>query len=154
MIRRPPRSTLSSSSAASDVYKRQVLVMRQVTRRETRKRAVRQLHILTTRTDLSAAEVVYRMGSRWRQENQFRYARIHLDLDSHDSYTTTPDDPTRKVPNPAKKTSHDQVQALYQRVEREQARADAALLTATTTKGTGEILLTNDLYNALTGPLH
>src|SRR5664279_5876391 len=27
MIRRPPRSTLSSSSAASDVYKRQVLVL-------------------------------------------------------------------------------------------------------------------------------
>ena len=26
MIRRPPRSTLSSSSAASDVYKRQVAV--------------------------------------------------------------------------------------------------------------------------------
>src|SRR5674536_38454 len=28
MIRRPPRSTLSSSSAASDVYKRQVMVLR------------------------------------------------------------------------------------------------------------------------------
>src|SRR5664279_2652776 len=28
MIRRPPRSTLSSSSAASDVYKRQVLAFR------------------------------------------------------------------------------------------------------------------------------
>eukprot|EP00658_Telonema_sp_P-2_P037667 TRINITY_DN27083_c0_g2_i1.p1 TRINITY_DN27083_c0_g2~~TRINITY_DN27083_c0_g2_i1.p1 ORF type:complete len:111 (-),score=34.52 TRINITY_DN27083_c0_g2_i1:322-654(-) len=28
MIRRPPRSTLSSSSAASDVYKRQVMEMR------------------------------------------------------------------------------------------------------------------------------
>src|SRR5665648_1260728 len=27
MIRRPPRSTLSSSSAASDVYKRQVCIM-------------------------------------------------------------------------------------------------------------------------------
>eukprot|EP00828_Plagiopyla_frontata_P003899 TRINITY_DN1130_c0_g1_i5.p3 TRINITY_DN1130_c0_g1~~TRINITY_DN1130_c0_g1_i5.p3 ORF type:complete len:128 (+),score=22.24 TRINITY_DN1130_c0_g1_i5:68-451(+) len=27
MIRRPPRSTLSSSSAASDVYKRQVLIV-------------------------------------------------------------------------------------------------------------------------------
>jgi len=126
--------------------------MRQVTRRETRKRAVRQLHILTTRTDLTAAEVVYRMGSRWRQENQFRYARIHLDLDSHDSYTTTPDDPTRKVPNPVKKTSHDTVQALYQRVEREQARADAALLAATAPTA-GEVLLTNDLYNTLTGPL-
>src|SRR5665648_1300593 len=30
MIRRPPRSTLSSSSAASDVYKRQVAVVRLV----------------------------------------------------------------------------------------------------------------------------
>src|SRR5664280_2193507 len=28
MIRRPPRSTLSSSSAASDVYKRQIIVRR------------------------------------------------------------------------------------------------------------------------------
>ena len=127
--------------------------MRQVTRRQTRKRATRQVHILTTRRDLTAAEVVYRMGSRWRQENQFRYARIHLDLDSHDSYTTTPDDPTRKVPNPAKKTSRDQVQALYQRVEREKARTDAALLAATSGT-TGEILLTNQAYNALTAPLH
>src|SRR5665648_1302589 len=32
MIRRPPRSTLSSSSAASDVYKRQVQARRQLTR--------------------------------------------------------------------------------------------------------------------------
>ena len=127
--------------------------MRQVTRRQMRKRATRQVHILTTRRDLTAAEVVYRMGSRWRQENQFRYARIHLDLDSHDSYATTPDDGARKVPNPAKKTSRDQVQALYQRVEREKARADAALLAAT--KGTtGELLLTNEAYNALTAPLH
>lgn len=127
--------------------------MRQVTRKETRKHHVRQLHILTTRRDLPAGEVVYRMGSRWRQENQLRYARIHLDLDSHDSYATTPDDGARKVPNPAKKTSRDQVQALYQRVEREKARADAALLAATHGT-TGELLLTNEAYNALTGPLH
>eukprot|EP00656_Telonema_subtile_P046889 TRINITY_DN53527_c0_g1_i1.p1 TRINITY_DN53527_c0_g1~~TRINITY_DN53527_c0_g1_i1.p1 ORF type:complete len:145 (+),score=33.25 TRINITY_DN53527_c0_g1_i1:85-519(+) len=32
MIRQPPRSTLSSSSAASDVYKRQSLVVARVTR--------------------------------------------------------------------------------------------------------------------------
>ena len=30
MIRRPPRSTLSSSSAASDVYKRQVLIFERI----------------------------------------------------------------------------------------------------------------------------
>jgi len=43
------------------------------------------------------------MGSRCRQENYFRYARMHFDLDSHDTYATTDDDPTRLVPNPAKK---------------------------------------------------
>ncbi len=68
---------------------------------------------------LAAGEVIYRMGSRWRQENYFRYARMHFDLDSHDAYATTQDDPTRMVPNPAKKKAHRQVLA-----------ARAALLTA------------------------
>jgi hypothetical protein len=36
--------------------------------------ATRQIHILTTRTDLGVEEVIYRMGSRWRQENYFRFA--------------------------------------------------------------------------------
>jgi hypothetical protein len=44
----------------------------------------RQTHILTTRRDLAAAEIRYRMGGRWRLENHYRYARIHFDLDSHD----------------------------------------------------------------------
>ena len=59
--------------------------------------ATRQMHILTTRADLPAAEIRYRMGSRWRQENHYRYARIHFDLDSHDTYRATDDDPTRMV---------------------------------------------------------
>ena len=46
------------------------------------------------------------MGSRWRQENYFRAARMHFDLDSHDAYATTDDDPTRLLPNPAKKDAH------------------------------------------------
>ena len=61
------------------------------------------MHILTTRADLTPAEIRHRMGSRWRQENHYRYARIHFDLDSHDGYRTTGDDPDRMVPNPAKK---------------------------------------------------
>src|SRR5665648_862262 len=32
MIRRPPRSTLSSSSAASDVYKRQIFILNEMTK--------------------------------------------------------------------------------------------------------------------------
>ncbi|MDN5751029.1 MAG: hypothetical protein L0H64_21390, partial [Pseudonocardia sp.] len=60
---------------------------------------LRQIHILTTRTDLPAEQIIHRMGSRWRQENGFRYGRMHFDLDSHDSYAATDDDPDRLVPN-------------------------------------------------------
>ncbi len=79
--------------------------MRQVTRRDAR--TGKQAHVLTTRDDLSAEQVMYRMGSRWRQENYFRYGRLHLDLDSHDTYTYTYtytyDDPSRSMPNPDKR---------------------------------------------------
>ncbi len=61
-----------------------------------------QTPILTNRTDLSAAEVAYRMSNRWRQENYFKYAREHFALDALDSYADQPDDPNRLVPNPAK----------------------------------------------------
>jgi transposase-like protein len=57
----------------------QVFTMRQVTLAvpATRHRrasgdedtATRQIHILTTRTDLPTSQVIHRMGSRWRQEN-------------------------------------------------------------------------------------
>jgi len=76
----------------------QVFTMRQVSltvpgtktgRGEHGQDSTRQIHILTTRGDLPAEQVIYRMGSRWRQENYFRYARMHFDLDSHDAYATT-----------------------------------------------------------------
>lgn len=133
----------------------QTFTMRQVTRLETTKGLTRQLHILTTRTDLPAAQVVHRMGSRWRQENYFRYARMHLGLDSHDSYAAGPDDPDRSVPNPAKRRAHHGVQAAYARAEREKARAQAGLLAARTpAPGHHEVTLTNQGYNAITGPWH
>jgi hypothetical protein len=90
----------------------EVFTMRQVSllvannkagRQEHPADSTRQIHILTTRADLPVEQVIYRMGSRWRQENYFRYARMHFDLDSHDAYATTDDDPARLVPNPAKK---------------------------------------------------
>ena len=70
-----------------------------------------QTPILTNRTDLSAAQVAYRMSARWRQENYFKYAREHFALDALDSYADQPDDPTRMVPNPAKARARDQVSA-------------------------------------------
>ena len=89
-------------------HKGRVLSLRQVTRRKPAPGGTAsQVHILTTRgpEDLPAAGVIYRMTSRWREENYFRYARAHFALDALDSYAVTPDDPGRLVPNPAKKTA-------------------------------------------------
>jgi transposase len=89
-------------------HKGRVLSLRQVTRRKPAPGGTdRQVHILTTRqaADLPAAGVIYRMTSRWREENYFRYARTHFALDALDSYAAGPDDPGRMVPSPAKKTA-------------------------------------------------
>jgi len=140
----------------------QVFTMRQVTlmvannksgKQEHGQASTRQIHILTTRTDLAAAEVIYRMGSRWRQENYFRYARMHFDLDSHDAYVTTDDDPTRLVPNPAKRKAHQQVLAARARYERALAATDAALLEARSPAPGETVLITNAAHDGLTADL-
>jgi prepilin-type processing-associated H-X9-DG protein len=129
--------------------------MRQISRSVTTTGGgTRQIHILTTNTDLPAGEVIYRMGSRWRQENYFRYARIHFDLDSHDAYTATDDDPDRSVPNPAKKKAYQKVLAARTHYAQVLADTDAAMLAMRTpAPGTKEVLITNAMQNAVTAPL-
>jgi len=63
-----------------------------------------QTHVITSRQDLPAAEVAYRMFERWRQENYFKYAGEELDLDALDTYAVEPADPERTVPNPERTT--------------------------------------------------
>ena len=113
----------------------------------------RQIHILTTRTDLGPGQVIYRMGSRWRQENYFRYARMHFDLDSHDAYATTEDDPDRMVPNPAKKKAHKRLLAARAGYQRALARTDAALLEAKSPAPGESVLITNTAHDAITADL-
>jgi hypothetical protein len=115
--------------------------------------STRQIHILTTRTDLPVEQVIYRMGSRWRQENYFRYARMHFDLDSHDAYATTDDDPTRMVPNPAKKKGHTKVLAARARYDRALAATDAALLEAVSPPPGQTAIITNTDRDGLTAGL-
>lgn len=62
-----------------------------------------QTPILTSRRDLSAVEVAFRMFERWRQENFFKYLREEYALDALVDYQVVPDNPTRDVPNPARK---------------------------------------------------
>ena len=130
------------------------LTMRQITRLDTAgRRPGRQVHLLTTRTDLPAGELIHRMGSRWRQENYFRYARLHLDLDSHDSYTASEDDPARSVPNPAKKAAHQRVLTARARLDRARARTDADLLAARSPAPGRPVLLTNTEHDRITADL-
>ena len=97
--------TTISLTVSEGEHKGRVLQLRQVTRRKPGH--TRQVHILTTRpaAALPAAAVIYRMTSRWREENYFRYGRAHFALDALDTYATTPEDPARLVPDPAKKTA-------------------------------------------------
>ena len=115
--------------------------------------STRQIHIAATCTDLPVEQVIYRMGSRWRQENYFRYARMHFDLDSHDAQATTDDDPTRMVPNPAKKKAHTKVLAARARYDRALAATDAALLDAVTPPPGQTVLITNTDHDKLTAGL-
>jgi len=59
-----------------------------------------QTPIITSRRDLSAIEVAFRMFERWRQENFFKYLRDEYALDALIDYRAETADPNREVPNP------------------------------------------------------
>jgi hypothetical protein len=75
------------------------LRLRQVTRLNE---SGHQTPILTSRRDLSALVVAYRMFERWRQENFFKYLNEEYALDALVAYDVLPDNPAREVPNPAR----------------------------------------------------
>jgi hypothetical protein len=82
-----------------------------------------QTPIVTSRRDLAAVTVAYRMFERWRQENFFKYLREEYALDALVDYDVEAEDKARTVPNPerrrtdkllaAAKAELKQVQALY-----------------------------------------
>ncbi len=77
-----------------------------------------QTHVITSRRDLPAAEVAYRMFERWRQENYFKYAKAQLGLDALDTYEVEPGDPERTVPNP-KRTKLDKTIGCWRKKTKE-----------------------------------
>jgi transposase len=78
-----------------------------------------QTQVITSRWDLRDIEVAYRMFDRWRQENFFKYMREEFLLDALIDYQIEPEDPTRTIPNPERRTLDKQIKA---------ARADLAKL--------------------------
>jgi len=88
-----------------------------------------QTAILTSRRDLPAIEVAFRMFERWRQENFFKYLREEYALDALVDYNVEPDDPARDVPNPERKAivvKLREARAELTRLQAEYGRAVAA----------------------------
>lgn len=73
------------------------LRMRQVTRLMENGH---QTPIVTSRRDLAAIEVAWRLFERWRQENFFKYLREEYALDALLEHAVEEDDAERDVPNP------------------------------------------------------
>jgi len=94
------------------------LRLRQVTRLRERDQ---QTAILTSRRDLPALEVAYRMFERWRQENFFKYLSEEYALDALAENNALPDDPAREVPNPARKALDEPIRAARTELLRLQA---------------------------------
>ena len=134
--------------------KGQTVTLRQVTRLVPAKGGgTRQIHVLTSRTDLPAGEVCWRMSSRWREENYFRYARTRFALDALDCYAAAPDDPDRMVPNPARKTAAARIRQAEAAARAAETARDAALLRLRSPAPGQAAYLTNQVINALAAPV-
>jgi len=103
------------------------LRLRQVTRRMDNGH---QTPILTSRTDLPAAQVAYHMFERWRQENFFKYLSEEYALDALADHAVVPDDPTREVPNPAWAAADAKLRQAQAHVDRLQAEYGLEALTS------------------------
>jgi transposase len=134
--------------------KGQTVTLRQVTRRVPAKAgATRQIHALTSRDDLPAGEVCWRLSSRWREENYFRYARTRFALDALDSHAAAPDDPDRMVPNPDRKTAAARVRQAEAAARAAETARDAALLQLRSPAPGQAAYLSNQVINALAAPV-
>jgi hypothetical protein len=146
--------TIVALEIAEGPHKGQTVSLRQVTRRvQGRHGTIRQVHTLTSRTDLPAGEVCWRMSSRWREENYFRYARTHFALDALDSYAAVPDDPDRLVPSPAKKAAAARVRRAEAAAGAAEAGRDASLLELRSPAPGQAVLVTNQQVNKLNAPV-
>ena len=87
-----------------------------------------QTNVITSLWDLRDIEVAYRMFDRWRQENFFKYMREEFLLDALVDYQIEPEDPTRTIPNPERRTLDKEIRAArvdVTRLERELGAAAA-----------------------------
>ena len=87
-----------------------------------------QIPLLTNLAPTSrAAQVVYCLRLRWRQENSFKFLSQHYAIDQIVQYGADPETQDRLVPNPKRKALQQQVRAYRQRIEALEAQLGRAL---------------------------
>jgi hypothetical protein len=99
-------------------------------RQITRLTAGHQTPIVTSRWDLRAVILAYRMFERWQQENFFKYVREEFLIDALADYEIEADDPNRSVPNPARKAIKKELRRM--RTQLDKLRASYAATTLDT----------------------
>ena len=96
--------------------KKNIFICRQITKKDERTGHLTQ--IITTDQTSDKAVLAYSMFSRWRQENFFRYMRMHYALDALDSYESVPDDIDRLVTNPERYLANEKVREAKKLIEK------------------------------------
>ncbi|NUN92449.1 MAG: transposase [Verrucomicrobiae bacterium] len=89
-----------------------------------------QTPVLSSRRDLPALKLAYRMFERWRQENFFKYLREEYALDALADYSVVTDDPRREVPNPAWVAADAKLRQAQAHLDRLQAEYGLEALTS------------------------
>ena len=88
-----------------------------------------QTNVITSLWDLRDIEIAYRMFERWRQENFFKYMREEFLLDALVDYQIEPEDPTRTIPNPERRTLDKEIRAARVDIARLERALGAAAAT-------------------------
>lgn len=109
------------------------LRLRQVTRL---REGNRQTQILTSRWDLPAAMVVFRMFERWRQENYFKYMQQEYALDALVDYNFEALDFETEVPNPERRKLAKKLKAARHELAKCEQRYGAEVFKSDGTKRT------------------
>lgn len=84
-----------------------------------------QTQIVTSKQDMSAGVVAYRMFERWRQENYFKYMQQEYALDALVDYNFEPVDLATEVPNPERRAAEKQLKAARQELAKREEKYGA-----------------------------
>ena len=87
-----------------------------------------QTPIVTSRWDLAAVVLAYRMFERWRQENFFKYMLEEYEIDALADYKAESEDPERLVPNPERRKLDKQWASAHAKIRKIAALYGEALI--------------------------